>query len=81
MSADPFAALEACVAGYSKLIKDLGGCDHSVGICMCNEIEHTRKATQAIGQLRAELARAKSATPANPSRELFDKLGDDMRYE
>lgn len=41
-------ALEQVTADAASWLGDAGGCDHSVGICMCSEIKHLEQARAVL---------------------------------
>ena len=43
-------ALSAAKLQLEKELKELGGCDHSVGICMCDLVGCIHKVALALGQ-------------------------------
>lgn len=46
--ADLLHHLETLAKDCEQNLKDIGGCDHSVGICCCDEIRNLEQAREAI---------------------------------
>lgn len=49
------AALEDLHKRHALTVKECGGCDHSVGICWCEDIRALDNAEAALKQARGEL--------------------------
>src|SRR5690349_20659367 len=47
---DLLEALKSVTADADEAIKEAGGCDHSVGICMCPEKRNVERAREAIAR-------------------------------
>lgn len=44
-------ALEAMIPIFEAWLKEAGGCDHSVGICMCSELCILDEAKSAVAEV------------------------------
>ena len=48
------AALKDCVDLLDGYFKEVGGCDHSVGICMCSDFAVNARAKEVIAKVGAD---------------------------
>lgn len=48
---DDVAAIAAALAIGRQLLYESGGCDHSVGICMCAELAAVERADEALRKI------------------------------
>lgn len=46
-------ALQAIIPHIEEYIKDIGGCDHAVGICCCHLIRDAEQASAVIARAQA----------------------------
>lgn len=49
------ASLKELLEFGQQSIKDIGGCDHKAGICICKEIEDCTRAADLIAEIEGEL--------------------------
>lgn len=61
IDAEVLVAFKAVTHDAEQAIKEAGGCDHSVGICMCKEIRHVQISHDIIKRAEAQEAIEKVA--------------------
>ena len=81
-------ALQVITDLLSKTVKDFGWCDHSVGVCMCEEIRACDNANNVLARhaagepagLRTEDPLTDGNTLGGLPRHVGDKLGDQAKH-